>query len=304
VENGAHSPCPVQAPATKVQLFEQVSIRWPQFPQATVLRSPASGLHSPLGAEQLPWVKVQDDEQTSVLVAQCPHCALMSLFAPGRHSPSPMQPPATKVQLLEHRDTCVPQLPQTSALVSPGAQTPSPVQPAGVKVHAAEQVSRRLPHLPHDSFETRESPGLQAPWPEQVPVVHAQAAEQMSVRWPHIGQGASLVSPGVQARSLVHVPVIHMQVGAQVSFRWPHRPQAIIRVCPGVHSTPARHELTQVAALGIHSSMQSFWFAGHVPPHLVPSHVAVPPLISGQGAQEAGLQLAGRRSSAQAPLHR
>jgi hypothetical protein len=67
---------------------------------------------------------------------------------------------------------------------------------------------------------------------------------------------------------------------------------------------PAGHIPMQVWSCAMHAPAQSFWLAGQVPPHDVPSHVAVPPPVGAVQAVHEVPQLVGLVFDTQVVPHR
>jgi hypothetical protein len=74
----------------------------------------------------------------------------------------------------------------------------------------------------------------------------------------------------------------------QGAHRVPHDiTLASVRHCPPQSCVPDGHCPMQTWSAGMHAFAQSRWPVGHAAPHVVPSHVAVPPVGAGQGSQDA-----------------
>jgi hypothetical protein len=73
--------------------------------------------------------------------------------------------------------------------------------------------------------------------------------------------------------------------------------------CPLQSCVPGAHWFMQGSVDGMQAPAQRNWSAGHLPPHLSPSQVAVPPAGAAQAEQEVP-QFAGSLLSTHCPPHR
>jgi hypothetical protein len=139
----------------------------------------------------------------------------------------------------------------------------------------------------------------------QATVLPAIAAQSALVQQP-VTQALPHFLPVVQVKSQViplqvAIPPVGVAQGLQAMV--PHELVLVLEAQTPLQLCVPDGQAPQAWAMGTHSPLHSFRVPGHMPPHIRPSQVAVPPLISGQGSPHEVPQVIGERSSTQPLLH-